>query len=122
MIANPQACGEGISLHKVCHFAIYLDRNFNAAHFLQSLDRIHRLGLDNSIDTSVEILVSENSIDEVLIRRLNEKILAMGEILDDTYLKTLAYDPADISVTEEDGIDIKDFEEIKKHILADGQN
>ena len=118
MIANPQACGEGISLHKVCHYAIYLDRNFNAAHFLQSIDRIHRLGLDKSIDTKVEILISENSIDEVLIRRLNDKIITMGEILDDTYLKTLAYDPSDISSAEEDGIDYKDFEEIKSHILS----
>jgi hypothetical protein len=31
-------------LHKVCQNAIYVDRTFNAAHFLQSEDRIHRLG------------------------------------------------------------------------------
>ncbi|WP_343604336.1 DEAD/DEAH box helicase [Fluviicola sp.] len=118
MIANPQACGEGISLHKVCHNAIYLDRSFNAAHFLQSIDRIHRLGLDKSIDTKVEILVSENSIDEVLQIRLNEKILNMGAILDDPYLQTLAYDPFDISLGEEDGIDAQDFEMVSKHILS----
>lgn len=118
MIANPQACGEGISLHKVCHYAIYLDRNFNAAHFLQSIDRIHRLGLPPDINTNVEILVSENTIDEILLRRLNEKILAMGEILDDKYLKTLAYDPADIPIYEENGIDGKDVDEIKKHIYS----
>lgn len=118
IIANPQACGEGISLHKVCHYAIYLDRSFNAAHFLQSIDRIHRLGLDKSIKTNVEILVSEGSIDEVLQVRLNEKILMMGAILDDPYLKTLAYDPYDISVNEEDGIDAKDFEVISNHILS----
>jgi hypothetical protein len=118
MIANPQACGEGISLHKVCHYAIYLDRNFNAAHFLQSIDRIHRLGLDSSIDTKVEILVSDNTIDEVLIYRLNEKIQSMGKILDDPYLKTMAYDPADIPIAEEDGLDTKDIEEIKKHISS----
>jgi SNF2 family DNA or RNA helicase len=117
MIANPQACGEGISLHKICHYAIYLDRNFNAAHFLQSIDRIHRLGLSKEIDTKVEILVAENTIDEVLIRRLNEKILTMGEILDDTYLKTLAYDPADIPPSE-NGIDNKDLLEIKNHLLS----
>lgn len=117
MIANPQACGEGISLHKVCHYAIYLDRNFNAAHFLQSIDRIHRLGLSKEIDTKIEILIAENTIDEVLIRRLNEKILAMGEILDDTYLKTLAYDPADISPNE-NGIDNKDLIEIKEHLSS----
>lgn len=116
MIANPQACGEGISLHKVCHYAIYLDRNFNSAHFLQSIDRIHRLGLSPDIETNIEILVAQDTIDEVLIKRLNDKILAMGKILDDTYLKTLAYDPADIELTDT-GIDINDLKEIKEHLL-----
>ena len=46
MIANPAAAGEGISLHRTCQYAIYLDRTFNAAHFMQSIDRIHRLGSD----------------------------------------------------------------------------
>ena len=31
LVANPAACSEGISLHKVCQYAIYLDRSFNAA-------------------------------------------------------------------------------------------
>lgn len=117
MIANPQACGEGISLHKVCHYAIYLDRNFNAAHFLQSIDRIHRLGLSKEQETTVEILVSDATIDEILIYRLNEKIQAMGQILNDKYLTTLAYDPSDIPL-QENGIDNKDLFEIKKHITA----
>ena len=116
MIANPQACGEGISLHKVCHYAIYLDRNFNAAYFLQSIDRIHRLGLEKDIDTTIEILISENSIDEVLISRLNDKIKAMGHILEDPYLHSLAYDPADIPVEDENSIDSTDFEIIKNHV------
>ena len=68
MIANPQACGEGISLHKVCHYAIYLDRSFNSAHYLQSVDRIHRLGLAKSMETNVEILMSTNTIDEGFTR------------------------------------------------------
>ncbi len=119
MIANPQACGEGISLHKVCHYAIYLDRNFNAAFFLQSIDRIHRLGLDKDVDTKIEILICENSIDEVLITRLNDKIKAMGSVLDDPYLHSLAYDPADISLDDESGIDSHDFDEIKKHVSKD---
>lgn len=116
MIANPQACGEGISLHKVCHYAIYLDRNFNAAFFLQSIDRIHRLGLEKGIETKVEILISENSIDEVLVSRINEKIIAMGTVLDDTYLHSLAYDPADIPLEEESGIDYNDFIALKEHL------
>ncbi|WP_257667286.1 DEAD/DEAH box helicase [Parapedobacter tibetensis] len=117
MIANPQACGEGISLHKVCHYAIYLDRNFNAAFFLQSIDRIHRLGLEKGIVTKIEILITENTIDEVLIDRLNDKIKAMGNVLEDPYLSSLAYDPADISIEDEVGIDSVDFEVIKKHII-----
>lgn len=116
MIANPQACGEGISLHKVCHNAIYLDRNFNAAYYLQSIDRIHRLGLDPNINTSIEIFVAENSIDELLIQRLNDKIKAMGSVLEDSYLHSLAYDPADISDDDGFGIDSKDFEAIKEHV------
>jgi len=116
MIANPQACGEGISLHKVCHFAIYLDRNFNAAFFLQSIDRIHRLGLEKGIETNVEILICENSIDEVLITRLNDKIKAMGSVLDDPYLQSLAYDPADIPQEDENGLDLNDFKAIKEHV------
>jgi len=117
MIANPQACGEGISLHKVCHYAIYLDRNFNAAYFLQSIDRIHRLGLANNIDTNIEILISENSIDELLITRLNDKIKAMGNVLEDPYLHSLAYDPADIILDNEAGIDYGDFDAIKNHVI-----
>jgi len=116
MIANPQACGEGISLHKVCHHAIYLDRNFNAAYFLQSIDRIHRLGLEEGTTTKIEILIAENSIDEILIGRINEKIKAMGSVLEDPYLDSLAYDPADISIEDEIGIDGVDFELIKKHV------
>jgi len=118
MIANPQACGEGISLHKICHHAIYLDRNFNAAFFLQSIDRIHRLGLEAGIETKIEILISENSIDEILITRLNEKIDTMGSILKDPYLQSLAYDPADISIEDEEGIDSRDFDAIKKHVSS----
>ena len=45
LIANPAAAGEGISLHTVCHDAIYVDRSYVSTHYLQSIDRIHRLGL-----------------------------------------------------------------------------
>ena len=45
LIANPAACGESISLHHACKDAIYLDRTFDCAKYVQSQDRIHRLGL-----------------------------------------------------------------------------
>ena len=44
LVAIPQACSESISLHKACHNAVYYDMNYNTSEFLQSLDRIHRVG------------------------------------------------------------------------------
>lgn len=83
LVANPAACAEAISLHRVCHHAIYLDRNFNAAQFLQSIDRIHRLGLDDSVETNVEILRSPETIDDIVNQRLNSKVSNMQRVLDD---------------------------------------
>ena len=42
MIANPSAAREGLTLTRANN-AIYLDRNFNLADYLQSQDRIHRI-------------------------------------------------------------------------------
>src|SRR5437588_8148393 len=61
VVATSRVRGEGISLHTVCHNAIYLDRDYDAAQFLQSQDRIHRLGLPANVITHIEILVAPNS-------------------------------------------------------------
>lgn len=82
LIANPAACAESISLHKVCHHALYLDRSFNCAHYLQSLDRIHRLGLAENEHTFYYIFQSAGSIDEVIHARLREKMKRMREIIE----------------------------------------
>lgn len=83
LIANPSACAESVSLHKVCHDAIYLDRTFNAAHYLQSLDRIHRVGLERHEQVRYYILQSKESIDEVIDVRLDEKIHRMNRLLNE---------------------------------------
>jgi SNF2 family DNA or RNA helicase len=83
LVANPAACAEGISLHTVCHHALYLDRNYNAAQFLQSADRIHRLGLPHDQKTFIEIVYSPGTIDESVDRRLKFKIDQMEEALQD---------------------------------------
>ena len=75
--------GEGVSLHHWCHRAVYLDRTFNAGHFLQSQDRIHRLGLSENTDTQFIILSSGSSIDEVVGARIQEKVAALAQLLDD---------------------------------------
>lgn len=82
IIANPFAVSESISLHKVCHNAIYIERSFNAAHFIQSKDRIHRYGLKPGTQTNYYYLISENSIDEVIHDRLIAKETRLREIIE----------------------------------------
>jgi SNF2 family DNA or RNA helicase len=95
LVANPAACSESISLHHHCDFALYLDRTFNAAAFLQSMDRIHRLGLPKTAKIGYELLVSPGTIDEVVDRRLSEKIRRLGRVLDDESLRTINLDLVD---------------------------
>ena len=90
LVANPAALGEGISLHDVCHDAIYLDRTFNAGQYLQSLDRIHRLGLTPETETTVTILVSSDTIDEIVEQRVAEKSTRLQLLLDDPDLTAFA--------------------------------
>jgi SNF2 family DNA or RNA helicase len=116
MIANPAAAGEGISLHMACHHAIYLDRSFNAAHYLQSVDRIHRLGLPPEIETNVEILEANGTVDGRVASRMNSKIDTMRIILNDPGLAALSYDPSDIEEEFGAGIEPEDVEEILDHL------
>lgn len=82
IIANPFAVAESISLHKKCHNAIYLERSFNAAHFIQSKDRIHRYGLPEGTITTYYYLISENSIDETINSRLQLKENRLNQIME----------------------------------------
>lgn len=82
IIANPFAVSESISLHKICHNAIYMERSFNAAHFIQSKDRIHRYGLKRGTETNYYYLLSENSVDDVIHNRLIAKETRLREIIE----------------------------------------
>lgn len=118
MVANPAAASEGVSLHRVCHHALYLDRTFNAAHYLQSEDRIHRFGLPSEQKTSVEIVECVDSVDETVRMRLGLKIGAMAEALEDSSLRPdpIALDPNDIEDYEEysTGLSSDDIEALLK--------
>jgi SNF2 family DNA or RNA helicase len=117
LVANPAACAEGISLHRVCHHAIYVDRSYNAAHFLQSVDRIHRLGLSPDTLTYVHVMESiapgvVGAIDYSVRRRLIDKLNMMATALDDIDLRQLALDeqegeePIDYDITLDDIVDL----------------
>lgn len=83
IIANPFSVAESISLHKGCHNAIYLERDYNCSNFIQSKDRIHRVGLDKNQVTKYFYILSKESIDEVINNRLRLKIERMEEIIND---------------------------------------
>ncbi len=83
LLSNPATLGEGVSLHQACHDAVYLDRDFAAGRFLQSLDRIHRLGLAPDTHTKVTVLIAANTIDELIEQRLAMKLQFIGGVLDD---------------------------------------
>lgn len=83
LVANPAAASEGISLHTVCQYAIYMDRSYNAAHFLQSQDRIHRLGLPEGTVPIVEIVQCKDTIDQSIDQRLKDKVRRMADALND---------------------------------------
>lgn len=82
IIANPFAVAESISLHKACHNAIYIERSFNAAHFVQSKDRIHRYGLAPGTETNYYYILSQDTVDETIDARLLEKEQRMTEIME----------------------------------------
>lgn len=83
LLANPAACAESVSLHKACRNAIYLDRTFNCGQYMQSLDRIHRIGLGSEEIVTYHILIAEHTVDETIDRRLGEKQARMIGLLED---------------------------------------
>ena len=83
LLANPAACAEAISLHHNCHHAIYVDRTFNCGQFLQSLNRIHRVGLPKNITTHYWIPILECAVERSVDQRLQERQRTMYEFLGD---------------------------------------
>ena len=107
LIATPHTLSEGVSLHHTTTHQIHLDRTFNAGMFLQSLDRTHRLGLPPEADCTATYLIAERSdgadtIDAIVASRLNTKIAAMGQVLNDPGLRDLALPSIDDRLGPED--------------------
>lgn len=85
LISNPSTLAESVSLHKACHDAIYYEFNFNLAQYLQSRDRIHRLGIKDSDKTNYYILINdygEFSIDLEIYEKLGKKESLMKDAIE----------------------------------------
>jgi len=82
LIANPQAVGESISLHKACRSAIYFDRDFNAGRFIQSKDRIHRYNPDGGRPVNYFHLNTSGTVDDDINFRLIKKEQRLLDLLE----------------------------------------
>lgn len=114
LLSNPATLGEGVSLHQVCNDAIYVDRDFAAGRFLQSLDRIHRLGLAPNTKTNITVLVASNTIDELIDQRLAVKLEFLGAVLDDPAVRQLA--DLQEEPTASAGMDLADLQAIAEYL------
>jgi SNF2 family DNA or RNA helicase len=79
-LGNPAAAGAGVTLHRA-RYAIYESMSNQAAHYLQSLDRIHRRGQDRPVEYLV--LVCSETIEEIEYDRLLEKERRAQDLLAD---------------------------------------
>ena len=82
LIANPAACAESISLHKTCGHAIYYDLSYNCAQYLQSLDRIHRVGGSETRTARYSFLMYEDTFEGEILSNLIGKAERMADIVD----------------------------------------
>lgn len=84
VIAHPKAVGESVSLHKGCHNAIYFDMDYNAASYIQSRDRIHRVirPLPQNSVTNYYSIVSKESIEEIITEKVRKKVEIMEGLID----------------------------------------
>lgn len=79
LIAVPAAGGVGITL-TAAQTAVYLDKSWNAEHWLQSVDRIHRIGQRGTVSI---ISLSACKIDELISKNLARKSHSQTELLGD---------------------------------------
>jgi SNF2 family DNA or RNA helicase len=80
-IGNPAAAGAGITLHAAAD-AIYFSYPKQAAHHLQSIDRIHRRG-QKANETTYHLIVCESTVEESVVAQLRDKELRQADLLGD---------------------------------------
>ena len=86
IVATPQSCSESISLHKACSNAIYYDQSYNAAEFLQSLDRIHRVGGSEKQSVQYDFLQYNNTVDVKVYNKVFLKANRQMQIIEENNL------------------------------------
>jgi hypothetical protein len=120
LIANPASLAESVSLHQICHHAIYVDRTFNATHWMQSKKRIHRVGMED-VDTRYTILKStfqdnnDPTVDERIDKRLRRKEKSMRTFLNDP---ELSINEMELNWNENPAVNVGDTEDYQDMLSA----
>lgn len=83
LVANPAAAGAGLTLHRA-RVAVYESLSNQAAHYLQSLDRIHRRGQTREVEYVVLLCDKTIEIDEYerLVRKEQAAQNLLGDIVE----------------------------------------
>jgi SNF2 family DNA or RNA helicase len=79
-LGNPAAAGAGLTLHRSA-LAIYESFSNQAAHFMQSLDRIHRRGQERDVEYLV--LLCTGSLEEFEYEQILCKVERQADVLGD---------------------------------------
>jgi SNF2 family DNA or RNA helicase len=79
-LGNPAAAGAGLTLHRA-RVAIYESFSNQAAHFMQSLDRIHRRGQERPVEYIA--LLCRGTLEEQEYQRILDKTDAQADLLGD---------------------------------------
>ena len=105
LLTNPHTLAESVSLHGVCHDAIYFEYSYNLVHLLQSKDRIHRLGLPDGQYTQYYyqqlFYQTEDgpwSLGEAVYNRLREKEEIMRSAIDNHVLEAMPTSDEDLEM------------------------
>ena len=105
LITNPHTLAESVSLHGVCHDAIYYEYSYNLVHLLQSKDRIHRLGLPDGQYTQYYYLEEAYSntdgtftLGERIYNRLREKEQIMLNAIENQVLEKVTSTEEDLNL------------------------
>lgn len=118
VVANPHAVGESISLHKACHNAIYYEMGFNAGVYMQSKDRIHRVGLPKDCETNYYFIQSTDSVDSNIYDCVLAKEEKMIKIIENEEIPLISNNIEFENDPDEDDIKliIKSYYERRKNL------
>ena len=105
LLTNPHVLAESVSLHSICHDAVYYEYSYNLVHLLQSKDRIHRLGLPEGQYTQYTYLQVEYqtekgpwSMERAVYQRLQKKEQTMLEAIGHSVLEVLPTSEEDLEM------------------------